>query len=116
MADVVTIRDYFKKLQRVLVAEVDFNLLDRKLIKRSKVDDILCCVYASLPNNYKRIIKINKEDKYPSVNSFRVLNKELSRKFFFNSNLYSINVDKCNRLISVITATIEKDMNIIDNL
>ena len=56
MEDLTDLINYFKKLQRVVVRDIDFKFLNNSFIKKNKIDDVLCCILASLPNVYKRNI------------------------------------------------------------
>lgn len=57
MADIVALKDYLKKLQKIINFEATFTFSHWKLIKKTRIDDIMCCIYATLPDTYKRRLK-----------------------------------------------------------
>lgn len=57
MADIVALKDYLKKLQKIINFEATFTFSHWKLVKKTRIDDIMCCIYATLPDTYKRMLK-----------------------------------------------------------
>lgn len=115
MADITTIKDYFKKLRKIINFEAVFNFGSYKLVKKSRINDISCCILATLPDNYKRVIKTKKDiQRYKSVLSYNVLSKILAKRFLLDKNLCIINVTEANKMIDTIIASIERDINAIE--
>ena len=56
MEDVVAVKDYFKKLQRAVNEEAEFTFFSFKFVKKNRIDDLLCCILALLPDSYNREI------------------------------------------------------------
>lgn len=113
MADIEEIeqlKEYFKKLQRILMFEAEFSFFGQKLVKKSKIDDVLCCILAVLPNSYKMIMKTKEGQKYPSVLAYNLLFKAIKQKFIFNPNVYLVSFDNINSYINTITRDLEKDI------
>ncbi len=104
------LKNYFKKLQRVINTDVDFKFIDVYLIKKSKIDDILCCILAVLPDAYKKMMRSKEGQKLNSIICYNTLFKAIKRKFIFNSNVYMVDINKANRLISTIVSSIERDI------
>ncbi len=117
MVEIDAIKDYFKKLQKVINFDSTFSFANIRLVKKSKIDDIICCVYAKLPDSYKKMLKTKVDVKrYNSVLCYSVLTKLLARKFFLDKNLCMINITEANKLISSIILGIERDINSIEKL
>ncbi len=117
MVEIDAIKDYFKKLQKVINFDSTFSFASIRLVKKSKIDDIICCVYAKLPDSYKKMLKTKVDVKrYNSVLCYSVLTKLLARKFFLDKNLCMINITEANKLISSIILGIERDINSIEKL
>lgn len=55
MEDLTDLKKYLKKLQRVISNDADFTFFGSNYIKKNKVDDIWCCILASMPNIFKKI-------------------------------------------------------------
>lgn len=117
MADIITIKDYLKKLQKVINFDAEFKFGGIYLVKKSRIDDITCCIIASLPDSYKKLLKTKNDVKqYSSVLSYGMLTKVLAKKFFLDKNLCMVKVDEVNKLIGTILLTIERDINKIEQL
>ena len=110
MADVEEIKHYFKKLQKVINFEIEFNLFGIKLIKKNKIDDVLVCIQAALPDSYKKIMKTSRGKKLTSVIGYEILFSSIKRKFVLNSDVYMVDDKKATRIISSILVSIEKDI------
>lgn len=116
MADIVAIKDYIKKLQKIINFDAEFKLFGYNLVKKRKIDDMLCCIIASLPDSYKKMLR-NKGNiqEYSSMLSYATLTKFLAKKFFLDSNLCMVNVSQVNKFLSNILVTIERDIRDIEN-
>lgn len=57
MADIVALKDYLKKLQKIINFEATFTFSHWKLVKKTRIDDIMCCIYATLPVLIKECLK-----------------------------------------------------------
>lgn len=114
MEDIEALKDYFKKLQRVINFEASFALFGKSLIQKNKIDDILCCILAKFPEAYKRIMRSSESKKYDSIICYNTLFNAIKNKFFLDSNKYLVDTSKTNKLISTILVTIEKDINNIE--
>ena len=110
MADITALKDYFKKLQRIVNLESSFKFFGKSYIKKSRMDDILCCLIASMPDSYKKYVKAEYDKRLSSITSFRTLYEALRHKFFLNSDYYVVDVDQANKLISAIAVSIERDV------
>lgn len=117
MADVVTvnsIKEYFKKLQRVVLQESDFSFLGKSYIKKNKIDDILCCILATLPDIYKKNLRNEDGKKLKSMVAYNILFAAVKGKCWLNSNVYSVDKQKANSVINTIISHIERDINYLE--
>ncbi len=117
VVDIIAIKDYLKKLQKVVNFDHSFSFAGIRLVKKSKIDDILCCVYAKLPESYKKMLKTKVDvQRYNSVLCYGLLTKLLAKKFFLDKNLCIIHITEVNKLISSVILGIERDINNIEKL
>lgn len=117
MEDIVAIKEYLKKLQKVINFDSVFSFANLRLVKKSRIDDIICCIYAKLPDSYKKLLKTKVDVKqYNSILCYGLLAKLLARKFFLDKNLCPVDITEANRLISSITLSIERDIYNIEKL
>lgn len=112
--DLTELKKYLKKIQRVVNCDADFKFFGSHFIKKSKVDDLWCCVLATLPSIYKKNMKTDLGKKLSSVIASNHLFDALKKKCFFNSQMYSLNVEDVNKSIDTILATIERDVNYLE--
>ncbi len=110
MEDLTVFKDYLIKLQKMIKYNTDFNLGDSKLIKKSKIDDLFCCVIASMPDVYKKYLRTDYDKRFSSINTFRLLDIELKHKFFLNPSFYIIKQSQCEKLISAVFESFENDI------
>ena len=115
MSDVEELKSYFKKLQKVVNFEIELNLFGIKLVKKSKIDDILVCIQATLPNSYKQFMKTARGKKLTSVIGYEILFNSIKRKFILSSDVYAIDDQKATKAIGSILATIERDIEYAEN-
>lgn len=114
--DFKIVKDYFKKLQRTIIVNPDFKLFKVVLVKKNKIDDILCCIFAKLPDSYKKMLHSTGSSKFGSILSYNVLLKVIKTKFFLSQDLYVIDAGKAVRLIDTILKTLQNDIKAIDEL
>ena len=116
MEELKTLKNYFAKLQRVVLYEVDFKLFGKGLIKKNKIDDVLCCILATFPPLYKRMLSVKEGKDYHSILSFNLLIKMLKKRFLLNPNVYMADIGQANRLIGAVLKSIEADYKEIEKL
>lgn len=115
MADITALKDYLKKLQKAINYEATLTFSHWKLVKKTRIDDIMCCIYATLPDTYKKMLKTKLDiQRYNSVLCYGLLAKLMAKKFFLDKNLIVLNITEVNKLISGIMATIEQDIHSIE--
>ena len=110
ISNVDQLKNYFKKLQRTINIDADFKFIDVYLVKKNKIDDILCCILAVLPDAYKKMMSSKEGQKLNSIICYNTLFKAIKRKFIFNSNVYMVDINSANKLISTIVTSIERDI------
>ena len=110
MEDLTDLINYFKKLKRVVVRDIDFKFLNNSFIKKNKIDDVLCCILASLPNVYKRNMNSDLGKNLSSIIAYKHLFDSIKKKCPFNSDMYMIQSTDANMSINIILKTIEKDI------
>ena len=114
MANVDDAKTYLKKLQRIINMDNEFSLFGNSYIKKTKVDDVLCCFISSLPEAFKKEVQFPKKTIPKSIQAYKVLMEVIHIEFKLNKNLYSINLKECDSLINTIISTLEADLNHIN--
>lgn len=116
MAKIDEIKDYLIKLDNLIRHDAEFTFIDVKLVNKTKVDDLLCCFLAVLPEKYKKYLKGHSEKKLSSVVAYQSMHKALIRTFFFNKNLYMVEYARVLKNISTIMLMIERDIAFVEKI
>ena len=116
MADIDLIIDYFRKLERTIMYDNDFAFIDIRLVKKNKIDDLICCILASLPDSYKKMMRQKEGGRFNSIILYNLMFKSIKRKFFLNSGVYLVEADNAKRYIESIIGSIGKDIALIENM
>ena len=114
--DIIAITKYLDKLEKIITYEAEFSFANYKLIKKTKIDDTLCCLLASFPDTFKKFIQHPHSNKYQSVLSYNLLFRAIKGKFILNSNVYLVNTEKVTEYIKTIKIDIEKDVERIEKI
>lgn len=117
MEDIIAIKEYLKKLQKVINFDNVFSFANLRLVKKSRIDDIICCIYAKLPDSYKKVLKSKVNVKqYNSILCYGLLTKLLAKKFFLDQSLCLLDISEVNRLTNSVISGIERDIYNIEKL
>ena len=110
MENIAELLSYFKKLQKA-IDNADVNLLKFRLLKKSRIDDLLVCTLSLLPDSFKKAMKKRlKLDVYPSVSCYNRLSKVIKKPFILSSDYYIIKYDEVYVLLKSIIKDIESDI------
>ena len=97
--DVVkNVSDYFKKLKFILDNEAKLKFGNIRIVDKTKVDDILCCVEASVPKEFAKAVSL-RPAKYLAPKKYKSLVSTIKRKVLFSNNLYAVKYsDACKSI------------------
>ncbi len=112
--DVAAIKDYLRKILRTITLDTDFKIFKSSYVKRDKIDTLLCCILAKLPDSYKKLMKSSVKS-YSSIVSFVLLQKVLTRKSLLNPNCYKINKERATQLINTVLTSIQRDIHTLES-
>lgn len=114
MADIAAIKDYLKKIQRTVNLDADFTFFGKRYVKKNKLDTLICCVLAKLPDEYKKKMTRGDAKRFSSMVSLNLLQGVLTKKFWLNSDVYEVDLSKANKLITTFSSTVQRDINTIE--
>jgi hypothetical protein len=111
MVDVEELKGYFKKLKKA-VDTADMAIFGKKLVKKNRIDDLLCCIFATLPDTFKVAMKKRlNADMYPAVASYNRLSQIIKKPFFLSHDFYIFDESEALVLLQNISKNLERDIN-----
>ena len=109
------LKKYLKKLLRLIEYEATFTFFKTKLIDKSRADDIICCIEASFPKEYKEFVKRTGGKKLRSNFLWIQVLEAVRNKFCFSTCVYSVRTAAAIQAITSMGSVIDSDMRIIYN-
>ena len=109
------IKRYLKKLLRLIEHDAVFSLFKCTLVNKNKVDDIICCVEGSFPNEYKDYVKKMGPKGLRTYGLWIQILKDIKNPFCLSSSLYSVQKASAIQGLSSMIAKIDSDINQIYN-
>ena len=109
MDELQEIISYLKKLERTIEYNSDFVFMNTRFIKKDKIDNILCCILAKLPNEFKKKMRVA-DNKYRSVSAFKLLQDNITQKSFFGPSMYKYDFAKSKQLLASLKSYLPKDI------
>ena len=106
-----SIKGYLLKLKKIINNEATFNFGKTKVINKSKIDDILCCVEGSFPQEYRDYLKKYGVNKLKSKVYINQLHAAIKNKFLFSTTNYAVNVPHAESMMSAIMSVLDSDLN-----
>jgi len=107
---------YLKKLSLILGTESKFSFMKFKFYDKKRLDDIMCCIESSWPEEYKMFVKKRGEKDLNSPICYNRLVRLIRNKFMFSPNSYYLNESEVVRTIRSLQAALQKDMKFISSL
>ena len=109
------IRKYLKRLKTVVERQASFYFFGSKIIDKIKIDDVLCCIEASLPDDYKSTARKYGLSKFKGYSTLVKLNTALHKKFLFFDSYCSIKQDEVFQLIDNLPRALDSDFKTMYN-
>ena len=111
--EVLEIRKYLKKLESIIKKECTFNFLNLKLYNKKRIDDIICCIEGSWPDEYKKYIEKKGSTKLKTPKLYNLLSDAVKNRFLFSTSCYSVNYYMALSAITQLYTSIVQDLNFI---
>lgn len=100
---------YLKKLITVVTNESSFSLGNQRIISKSRIDDVLCCVQASYPKEHKEYVKRNGAKSLQSYVYLQQLCVVVTNKFVLSLNHYMIDYAMFTKIINTLLQIVKKE-------
>ena len=106
-------RLYLNKLSKFLREEAVMSLFATKLFPKNRIDDILCCIDANIPREYKTFIKSHGKKQLKSYEYYLELVKIVKGSFIIK-DYYRVNCKQALQMIELIISYLNQDMKYIE--
>ena len=107
----ISVKNYLTKLKRIINYESTFTFGNTKIVSKAKIDDILCCVEGSLPQEYRDYLKKYGSNKLKSSLYLAQLHAAIKHRFFLSTTSYAVDRKNTEQLIAAINSIISSDLN-----
>lgn len=112
---IADIRKYLKRLTSTINNNANFTWFKTKYIDKTKIDDIWVCMEASLPDEYKKLIKQKSHPKLKSVALYHLLKSCVRAKSKISASSYAIRHKDALSMIAGFGTVIESDIRFLYN-
>jgi hypothetical protein len=107
------LKKYLRKLDILISTGAEFTFLNTKLVKKNSIDDLLCCIEATIPVEYKEFVKKKSARKWESTILYTALKSSIQNKFLFSSSLYSVQYKRAAKIITDYQRALNSDLKYI---
>lgn len=111
--NITELQTYLKKLKNIIETEASFSFGNTKIVNKKKIDDVLCCVEANIPNMYKAYLKKGGPRKLTSNTYYSQLLYSIKNKFFFSTNVYKVESTNSIKCIDTLIETLASDIKFV---
>ena len=116
MEEKASFQDYIKKLQRA-IDNADLTLFKYKFVKKNRIDDLLVCTIAVMPDAFKSAIKKRLQpDMFPAVSCYNRFAKIAKKAFFLAPEYYLIDYQEATTMLSSIRKNYEGDLKRLEEM
>ncbi len=109
----IELKKYLKKLKYIIENDADFTLIKTKIINKKKLDDVLCCIEVSFPEDYRAFVEKNGKRRLKSSSYHAQIHEAIKNKFLFSTNVYSVRIKDVMMAIDGLFKTIDTDIRFI---
>lgn len=110
---IVNTRKFLKKLLNILNNEASFTFANMKIVSKTRIDDIICCIEGSFADEYKSYGKKRNVKKLNSQIMYAHLLEILKRKFPLSASQYLIDFKEAAQIITTLMTAYERDLRAI---
>lgn len=106
----ITINGYLTKIKRVIDTQTSFTWFKNKYVPKKRIDDLLCCIEGSFPDEYRENIKTHGGSNMSGYRAYQKLTASLRRKALLSSESYSIVYEEVLSLMKSFQSNIRYDL------
>ena len=102
---------YLNKLVKTIETQSSFDFGNKRILNKTRVDDILCCIDVNFPEELKLFKKHGQTDK--NVLSYKLYDKLIANikiKPLFGTSSYAVNYREVVEYVRLLNESFEKDV------
>lgn len=102
---------YFNKLIKTIETQASFSFGNKKIVNKTRIDDILCCIDVNFPEILKHYLKEYGTDKH--VHCFRLYEQLISNikiNVPLSKDNYAVNYNEVLNIVPLLKETINADV------
>ena len=103
---------YINKLNKLIMNEAEYTWLDKKYVNKQRVDDVLCCLEASLPSEYRD----TKDKTYKGMLIYKKIISTIRIQALLNKKLYSINYAEVSVQFKAFVEAVKLDLKKLNDI
>ena len=111
---IIALKKYFKKLLYIIKNDASFTFMDKKIVNKKRIDDIMCCIEASFPEIYKERASRG-SNMLKSYALYQKLLQVVNNKFILSSSSYLVYYNDAQQYINSFLSSIDSDIREIFN-
>ena len=108
---ILNVKKYLKKMTFVINNNAVFTLPNVKIVNKNKVDDILCCVEAAFPPEYRQYIQKFGPVGLKSNTFMSRINAAIKNRFFLSTDVYAVKHKELEPLVSGLVSALRSDLS-----
>lgn len=102
---------YLNKLKKIIQEQASFTFGRTKLVSKARIDDVLCCIQASYPQDFKEYVKRNGTKSLQTNLCFQQLLSVVTKQTIFAPGSYAIDYPYFEQLLATFNRTISNEVN-----
>lgn len=107
---ILNAKKYLKKLQSTINTRASFSFGSIKIVNKSAIDDVLCCLEAILPQEYRTYSQRYGTSGMKSYMYLQKIHAAIKNKFFLSTDVYSVKHVELEPLITAFSKELRHDL------
>lgn len=103
---------YITKLNKTICNNADFSWFKKKYINKKRVDDILCCIEASLPEEYRG----DKKRRYRGMVVYKQITSFIRVQSRLNKDWYAIDYTQVSACFDLFLKSVKSDIKSMNEI
>ena len=104
------VKKYLKKLLILIERDAVFKFFKTELIDKNRADDIICCIEASFPQEYKKVIERTGGMQFRTRTLWAQVLGAVKNRFLLSTSVYSVRTSEAIQAINSMMRVMDNEM------